>query len=139
MREASKPKASTQENEHTSGRRVRFQGTRKPISGALIDLEWARVYAGGIQAELKLIAAAVADHNLHGSNPELITGAALLRAQMKRASKQIGEMREASSRLEGLWRKPEEKSTHQVSGRGYSTPRESKKTGPAGKNPRSGG
>ena len=115
MAQASKPKTSIQGNEHTSARRVRFQATRKPISGALIDLEWARVYAGGIQVELKLIATAIVDHNLHVSNLELIRGAALLRAQMKRASKQIGEMRQASSRLEG-----------------------SKKTEPAGRNPRSG-
>jgi hypothetical protein len=137
MGEASK--SSTQGNEHPSTRRVHFQGTRKPISGALIDLEWARVYAGGIQVELKLIAADIADLNLHVSSPELIKGAALLRAQMKRASKQVGEMRHVSSLFEGPGRKPEEKGAHQVSGSGHSAPRGSKKRAPAEKNFRSGG
>lgn len=135
MGETGKPTTSTQGNEHTSARRVRFQGPRKPISGALIDLEWARVYAGGIQLELKLIAAAIANLNLHVSNPELIRGAALLRTSMKRASKQVAEMREISSRFEGPWRKPEKKGNHRVSGRGPSASREGRKNEPAGKHP----
>ena len=139
MGETSKATASPQGDAHAVTRRVRFQGPRKPISGTLIDLEWARVYAGGIQAELKLIAAAIADLNLHVSNPELIRGAALLRAQMKRASKQVGEMREVSSRFEGPWRKPEEGGAHQVSGHDSSAPRGSRKKEPARKNLPSGG
>ena len=138
MGETGKSTTSTQGNEHTSARRIRFQEPRKPISGALIDLEWARVYAGGIQVELKLIAAAIANLNLHVSNPELIRGAALLRTLMKRASKQVGEMREVSSRFEGPRREPEKRGNHQVSGRGYSAPPGSRKKEPAGRNPRGG-
>jgi hypothetical protein len=138
MGEGGKSTTSTQGNEQTSARRIRFQGARKPISGALIDLEWARVYAGGIQLELKLIAGAIANLNLHVSNPELIKRAALLRRLMKRASKQVGEMREVSSRFEGPWRKPEKKGARQVSRRGYSAPRASSKNEPAGKHPGAG-
>jgi hypothetical protein len=139
MGEVDKSKTSSQGNEHAAPRRVPFQGPSRPISGALIDLEWARVYAGGIQAELKLIATAIADLNLHVSNPELIRGAALLRTQMKRASKQVGQMREVASRFEGPLGKREKRRTRQVSGRDNSVPPESKKNEPAAKNARSSG
>ena len=63
---------------------------KNPLSSALIDLEWARVYAGGIQRELKLIAGTLADHNAHIMDAELVMGAIVLRAQMKQACQQVG-------------------------------------------------
>ena len=76
---------------------------RNPVSSALIDLEWARVYAGRIQHELKLIARTLADHNAHVMNAELVKGATVLKAQMKRASQQVGGMSKIAAASEKQW------------------------------------
>jgi hypothetical protein len=76
---------------------------KNPLSSALIDLEWARVYAGRIQHELKLIAKTLADHNAHIMNAELVKGAILLKAQMKQAGQQVGGMRKIASQSERNW------------------------------------
>jgi hypothetical protein len=76
---------------------------RNPLSSALIDLEWARVYAGRIQHELKLIAKTLADHNAHVMNAELAKGAILLKAQMKRAGQQVGGMSKIAAQSEKNW------------------------------------
>ena len=76
---------------------------KNPLSSALIDLEWARVYAGRIQHELKLIAKSLADHNAHVMNAELAKGAMLLKAQMKEASQQVGGMSNIASLSEKNW------------------------------------
>jgi hypothetical protein len=65
---------------------------KNPLSSALIDLEWARVYAGRIQHELRLIGNTLADHNAHIMNVELTKGTVLLKAQMKQASQHVGGM-----------------------------------------------
>ena len=51
---------------------------KTPLSGSLVDLEWARVYAGRIQHELKLIARRLPDHNAYIMNAELAKGATVL-------------------------------------------------------------
>ena len=76
---------------------------KNPLSSALIDLEWARVYAGRIQHELKLIAKTLADHNAHVMNADLAKGAMLLRAQMKEASQQVGGMSKIAAQSEKNW------------------------------------
>ena len=76
---------------------------KNPVSSALIDLEWARVYAGRIQHELKLIARKLADHNAHVMNAELVKGATLLKAQMKEASQQVGGMSKIAAASEKQW------------------------------------
>jgi hypothetical protein len=76
---------------------------KNPLSSALIDLEWARVYAGRIQHELKLIAGTLADHNAHIMNAELAKGAMLLKAQMKEASQQVGGMNKIAAQSERNW------------------------------------
>jgi hypothetical protein len=76
---------------------------KNPLSSALIDLEWARVYAGRIQHELKLIAKTLADHNAHIMNAELAKGALLLKAQMKQASQQVGGMSKIAGQSERNW------------------------------------
>jgi hypothetical protein len=76
---------------------------RNPVSSALIDLEWARVYAGRIQHELKLIAKTLADHNAHVMNAELAKGAMLLKAQMKAASRQVGGMSKIAKQSQKNW------------------------------------
>ena len=48
---------------------------KNSVSSALIDLEWAEVYAGRIRHELKLLARKLADHNSHVMNLELGRGA----------------------------------------------------------------
>ncbi len=76
---------------------------KNPLSSALIDLEWARVYAGRIQHELKLIAKTLADHNAHIMNAELAKGAILLKTQMKQASQQVGGMSKIAAQSERNW------------------------------------
>ena len=76
---------------------------KNPLSSALIDLEWARVYAGRIQHELKLIAKTLADHNAHVMNADLAKGAMLLKAQMKEASQQVGGMSKIAAQSEKSW------------------------------------
>jgi hypothetical protein len=76
---------------------------KNSLSSALIDLEWARVYAGRIQHELKLIARKLADHNAHVMNAELARGALLLKAQMKEASQQVGGMSKIAAQSEKYW------------------------------------
>ena len=76
---------------------------KNPLSSALIDLEWARVYAGRIQHELKLIAKTLADHNAHVMNAELAKGAMVLKAQMKEASRQVGGMGKIAAESEKNW------------------------------------
>ena len=76
---------------------------KNPLSSALIDLEWARVYAGRIQHELKLIAKTLADHNAHVMNAELAQGATVLKAQMKEASRQVGGMSRIAAQSEKHW------------------------------------
>jgi hypothetical protein len=76
---------------------------KNPVSSALIDLEWARVYAGRIQHELKAIARTLADHNAHVMNTELVKGATVLKAQMKQASKQVGGMSKIAAASEKQW------------------------------------
>ena len=76
---------------------------KNPLSSSLIDLEWARVYAGRIQHELKLIARRLADHNAHIMNAELAKGATVLKAQMKQAGQQVGGMRKIASQSERNW------------------------------------
>lgn len=76
---------------------------KNPVSSALIDLEWARVYAGRIQHELKLIARTLADHNAHVMNAELVKGATVLKAQMKQASQQVGSMSKIAAQSEKHW------------------------------------
>jgi len=77
---------------------------KNPLSSALIDLEWARVYAGRIQHELKLIAKTLADHNAHVMNAELAKGAMVLKAQMKEASRQVGGMSKIAAQSEKNWK-----------------------------------
>jgi hypothetical protein len=74
-----------------------------PSSGALIDLEWARVYADRIKDELKLIGKTLADLNAHAIHPHLVKGAVTLKAQMKEASQQVGSMRKIASQYESEW------------------------------------
>jgi hypothetical protein len=76
---------------------------KPPASSALIDLEWARVYADRIKGELKLIAKTLAELNVHGMHPHLAKGTTLLKAQMKQASQQVGEMRKIASQFESHW------------------------------------
>jgi hypothetical protein len=76
---------------------------KNPQSVALIDLEWARVYAGRIQHELKIIAKTLTDHNAHVMNAELVKGATVLKAQMKEASQQVGGMRKIAAQSEKIW------------------------------------
>ena len=76
---------------------------KPPASSALIDLEWARVYADRIKGELKLIAKTLAELNVHGMHPHLAKGATLLKAQMKEASRQVGGMRKIASEFESNW------------------------------------
>src|SRR5260370_39446535 len=76
---------------------------KNSLSSALIDLEWARVYAGRIQHELKLIAKKLADHNAHVMNAELERGAMLLEAEMKQASQQVGKMSKIARQSERNW------------------------------------
>ena len=76
---------------------------KNPLSSALIDLEWARVYAGRIQHELKLIAQTLADHNAHIMNAELALSAVVLRAQMKEAGQQVGGMSKIAAQSEKNW------------------------------------
>lgn len=68
-----------------------------------MDLEWARVYAGRIQEELKLIAKTLSDLNAHVMHPHLVKGAALLKSQMKEASQQIDGMRKIAGQVERHW------------------------------------
>jgi hypothetical protein len=74
-----------------------------PSSGALIDLEWARVYADRIKDELKLIGKTLAELNAHAIHPHLVKGAVALKAQMKEASQQVGSMRKIASQYESDW------------------------------------
>ena len=76
---------------------------KNPLSSALIDLEWARVYAGRIQHELKLIAGTLADHNAHIMNAELALNAVVLRAQMKEAGQQVGGMSKIATQSQKRW------------------------------------
>jgi hypothetical protein len=76
---------------------------KNPLSSALIDLEWARVYAGRIQHELKLIAETLADHNAHIMNAELALNAVVLRAQMKEAGQLVGGMGKIATQSEKIW------------------------------------
>jgi|SRR5579863_5793456 len=76
---------------------------KNPLSSALIDLEWTRVYAGRIQHELKLIAKTLADHNAHVMNADLAKGAVSLKARMKQASQQVGGMRKIAEQSEKNW------------------------------------
>jgi hypothetical protein len=76
---------------------------KTPLSSALIDLEWSRVYAGRIQHELKLIGKTLADHNAHVMNAELVKGIMLLKDQIKQASKQVGAMRKIAEQSEKQW------------------------------------
>jgi len=76
---------------------------KPPASSTLIDLEWVRVYADRIKGELKLIAKTLTDLNLHGMHPHLAKGAALLKAQMKEASRQVGGMRKIADEFESNW------------------------------------
>jgi len=81
-------------------------GTTKlkpPASSVVIDLEWARVYPDRIKGELKLIAKTLPELNVHGMHPHLAKGATLLKAQMKQASQQVGEMRKIASQFESNW------------------------------------
>jgi hypothetical protein len=70
---------------------------KKTMSTTVLDLEWARIYAGTIQEELILISKNIATHQM---SPQLKEGAVLLRAQMKFAAKHVGELREISGRIE---------------------------------------
>jgi hypothetical protein len=76
----------------------------KPLSKALVDLHWARVYADRIEEELKLIADSLTALHGHVMNPRFVKGALVLRGQMKQASKQVGVMREISSQIENQWK-----------------------------------
>jgi hypothetical protein len=76
---------------------------KPPTSSALLDLEWARVYADRIKGELKLLAKTLSDLNVHGMHPHLAKGATLLKAQMKQASQQVGGMRKIASEFESKW------------------------------------
>ena len=76
---------------------------KPPASSALIDLEWARVYADRIKGELKLIAKTLSELNVHGMHPHLAKGAVLLKAQMKQASQQVGGMRKIANQCESNW------------------------------------
>src|ERR1035441_6701904 len=76
---------------------------KPPASSALLDLEWARVYADRIKGELKLIAKTLSELNVHGMHPHLAKGAVLLKAQMKHASQQVGGMRKIASQCESNW------------------------------------
>jgi hypothetical protein len=76
---------------------------KNPLSSALIDLEWARVYAGRIQHELKLIANTLTDHNAHIMNAELALNAVVLRAQMKEAGQLVGGMGKIATQSEKKW------------------------------------
>ena len=76
----------------------------KPLSKALVDLHWARVYADRIEEELKLIANSLTALHGHVMNPHFVKGALVLRGQMKQASKQVGAMREISSQIENRWK-----------------------------------
>jgi hypothetical protein len=76
---------------------------KNPLSSALINLEWARVYAGRIQHELNLIARTLADHNAHIVNLELVRGAILLKTQMKQASQQVSGMSNVATQSEKDW------------------------------------
>jgi len=76
---------------------------KPPTSSALIDLEWARVYADRIKHELKLIAKTLAELNVHGMHPHLAKGATLLKTQMKEASRQVGGMRKIANEFEANW------------------------------------
>jgi hypothetical protein len=76
----------------------------KPLSKPLVDLEWARVYADRIEDELKTIADSLTALNGHVMNPQIVKGAVTIRAQMKRASKEVGAMREISSQIENQWK-----------------------------------
>ena len=75
----------------------------KPLSKALVDLQWARVYADRIEEELRLIANSLIALHGHVMNPQFVKGALVLRGQMKQASKQVGAMREISSQIENRW------------------------------------
>ena len=75
----------------------------KPTSSALMDLEWARVYADRIKEELKLISKTLSDLNAHAIHPDLVKGALLLKTQMKHASQQVGGMRKIASQFESNW------------------------------------
>lgn len=75
----------------------------KPISSTLVDLEWARVYADRIKDELKLIARTLSELNAQATHPHLVKGAVLLKAQMKQASQQVGEMRNIACQYEVDW------------------------------------
>ncbi|MGB8412973.1 MAG: hypothetical protein WCE23_09150 [Candidatus Binatus sp.] len=76
---------------------------KPPASSALIDLEWARVYADRIKGELKLIAKTLSELNVHGMHPHLAKGALLLKTQMKQASQQVGGMRKIARQCETNW------------------------------------
>lgn len=76
---------------------------KPPASSALIDLEWARVYADRIKGELKVLAKTLSELNVHGMHPHLAKGATLLKAQMKEASHQIGGMRKIADQFESNW------------------------------------
>ncbi|WP_331961070.1 hypothetical protein [Candidatus Binatus sp.] len=76
---------------------------KPPASSALIDLEWARVYADRIKGELKLLGKTLSELNVHGMHPHLARGAVLLKAQMKDASRQVGGMRKIASQCESNW------------------------------------
>jgi hypothetical protein len=76
----------------------------KPLSKALVDLQWARVYADRIEEELKLVANSLTALNGHVMNPQFVKGALVLRGQMKQASKQVGAMREISRQIENRWK-----------------------------------
>ena len=76
---------------------------KPPTSSALIDLEWARVYADRIKGELKLLAKTLSELNVHGMHPHLAKGATLLKTQMKQASQQVGGMRKIASQCESNW------------------------------------
>jgi hypothetical protein len=85
---------------------------KNPLSSALIDLEWARVYAGRIQHELKVIAKTLADHNAHVMNAELAKSAMVLKAQMKEASRQVGGMGKIATQSEKNWMSTIKKALH---------------------------
>lgn len=68
-----------------------------------MDLEWARVYADRIKDELKLIAKTLSDLNAHAMHPHLVKGAVALKAQMKKASQQVGGMRKIANQYESSW------------------------------------
>jgi hypothetical protein len=82
---------------------LRYMHKKNPVGSALIDLEWARVYAGRIQHELKLIGKTLRDHNAHVMNAELVKGATVLKAQMKQASQQVGGMSKIAAQSEKRW------------------------------------